>query len=356
MNQEKYIGMDVHQATISVAVMDAAGKLIMECLLETKAATIIDFIRGLQGTLSVTFEEGTSAAWLHDLLKPRVHHLVVCDPRKNALLKDGNKSDRIDARKLAELLRGNQLHSVYHGEHGVRTLKELGRSYLTITQDVTRVMNRIKALYRSWAIPCAGATVYAARHRAEWLAKIAEPGVRLRAERLYQQLDLLQPVRLEARRELLAESQKHSGVKLLRQIPSIGPIRSALLVALLQTPHRFRTKRQLWAYSGVSAVETHDSGEYRSVRGKLQRNRERMTVRGLNDNHNRELKNLFKSAAVSASTRPGPLRDFYVARVEKGMRPTMARLTLARKLAAISLTIWKKGVDFDAKQLDQQAA
>ncbi len=355
MNQEKYIGMDVHQATISVAVMDAAGKLIMECLLETKAATIIDFIRGLQGTLSVTFEEGTSAAWLHDLLKPRVHHLVVCDPRKNALLKDGNKSDRIDARKLAELLRGNQLHSVYHGEHGVRTLKELGRSYLTITQDVTRVMNRIKALYRSWAIPCAGATVYAARHRAEWLAKIAEPGVRLRAERLYQQLDLLQPVRLEARRELLAESQKHSGVKLLRQIPSIGPIRSALLVALLQTPHRFRTKRQLWAYSGF-AVETHDSGEYRSVRGKLQRNRERMTVRGLNDNHNRELKNLFKSAAVSASTRPGPLRDFYVARVEKGMRPTMARLTLARKLAAISLTIWKKGVDFDAKQLDQQAA
>ena len=355
MSQEKYIGMDVHQATISVAVMDAAGKLIMECLLETKAATIIDFIRGLQGTLSVTFEEGTSAAWLHDLLKPRVHHLVVCDPRKNALLKDGNKSDRIDARKLAELLRGNQLHPVYHGEHGVRTLKELGRSYLTITQDVTRVMNRIKALYRSWAIPCAGATVYAARHRAEWLAKIAEPGVRLRAERLYQQLDLLQPLRLEARRELLAESHNHSGVKLLRQIPSIGPIRSALLVALLQTPHRFRTKRQLWAYSGF-AVETHDSGEYRSVRGKLQRNRERMTVRGLNDNHNRELKNLFKSAAVSASTRPGPLRDFYVARVEKGMRPTMARLTLARKLAAISLTMWKKGVDFDAKQLHQQAA
>ena len=131
MSQEKYIGMDVHQATISVAVMDAGGKLIMECLLETKAATIVEFIRGLHGTLSLTFEEGTSAAWLHDLLKPHVSRLVVCDPRKNALLKDGNKSDRIDARKLAELLRGNQLHPVYHGEHGVRTLKELGRSYLT---------------------------------------------------------------------------------------------------------------------------------------------------------------------------------------------------------------------------------
>src|ERR1019366_3871894 len=219
MNQEKYIGMDVHQATISVAVMDSSGKRIMECILETKAATILEFIQGLRGSLSVTFEEGTSAAWLHDLLKPHVAHLVVCDPRKAALLKDGSKSDRIDARKLAELLRGNQLKPVYHGEHGVRTLKELGRSYLTITKDLTRVMSRIKALYRSWAIPSSGTTVYAPRHRAEWLAKIQEPGVRLRAERCYQQLDLLQPVRQEARRHLLLESRKHHAVKLLRQIP-----------------------------------------------------------------------------------------------------------------------------------------
>jgi transposase len=355
MSQEKYIGMDVHQASISAAVRDAQGKLIMECLLETKAATIIEFMQGLQGTLSLTFEEGTSAAWLHDLLKPHVSRLVVCDPRKNALLKEGNKSDRIDARKLAELLRTNQLNPVYHGEHGVRTLKELGRSYLTLTKDVTRVMNRIKALYRSWAIPCAGSSVYGPRHRAEWLAKIVEPGVRVRAEHLYQQLDSLQPVRLEARHQLVRESQKHSAVKLLCQIPSIGPIRAALLVALLQTPHRFRTKRQLWAYCGF-AVETHDSGEYRYVRGKLQRNRERITVRGLNDNHNKELKNLFKSAAISASTRPGPLQDFYVALLAKGIRPTMARLTLARKMAAVSLTIWKKGVSFDPKQLHRQAA
>ena len=134
MSQEKYIGMDVHQATISAAVMDAHGKLIMECLLETKASTIVEFTQGLQGTLSVTFEEGTSAAWLHDLLQPHVDRLVVCDPRKAALLKEGNKSDRTDARKLAEMLRTQQLHSVYHGEHGVRTLKELGRSYLTITK------------------------------------------------------------------------------------------------------------------------------------------------------------------------------------------------------------------------------
>src|SRR6266704_1202114 len=233
MSQEKYIGMDVHQATISVAVMDGNGKLLMECLLETKAATILEFVQGLRGTLSLTFEEGTSAAWLHDLLKPHVSRLVVCDQRK----------------------------AVYHGEHGIRTLKELGRSYLTVSKDVTRTMNRIKSLYRSWAIPCPGTTVYAPSHRLEWLAKIVQPGVRVRAQHLYEQLDNLQPIRQQARRELLLESHKHPAVKLLRQIPSIGPIRAALLVALLQTPHRVRIKRQLWAYSGF-AVETHDSGEY----------------------------------------------------------------------------------------------
>src|ERR1700680_1896978 len=112
-------------------------------------------------------------------------------------------------------------------------------------------MNRVKALYRSWSIPCGGTSVYAPRHRAEWLSKITEPGVRRRAELFYQQLDGLQKLRQEARCDLLAESRKHGATGLLRRIPYIGPIRAALLIALMQTPHRFRTKRQLWSYSAA---------------------------------------------------------------------------------------------------------
>ena len=236
----------------------------MESILETKAATILQFIHGLRGSLHVTFEEGTCAAWLHDLLKPHVTQVLVCDPRKNALLKEGNKNDRIDARKLASLLRGGLLSVVYHGENGVRTLKELARSYLAITQDLTRVMNRLKALYRSWAIPCAGERVYAPPHRNEWLAKITEAGVRRRAEFYYQQLDALQSIRQQARRDLLTESKKHNATNLLRQIPSIGPIRAALLIALIQTPHRFRTKRQL---SGIFHFrQSHHSSRRKTLR------------------------------------------------------------------------------------------
>jgi hypothetical protein len=166
-------------------------KLVMECTIETKAITILEFLKGLRGNLHVTFEEGTWAAWLYDLLKPHVTELVVCNPRRNAYLKEGSKSDRIDARKLAELLRSNMLRPVYHGEQGVQTLKELARSYLTISKDLGRVMSRLKAIYRSWGIPCTGKQVYAPRYRAEWLAKISEAGVRRRAELYYQQLDAL---------------------------------------------------------------------------------------------------------------------------------------------------------------------
>src|SRR5262250_2245037 len=210
VNCEKYIGLDVHQSTISVAVSDSKGKVVMESILETKASTILDFFAGLRGTLSVTFEEGTWAAWLYDLLKPHVARVVVCNPRKNALLKHGNKNDRIDARKLANLLRLDDLEPVYHGQTGVRTLRELARSYLAIIKDTSRVMNRLKALYRGWAIPCTGRDVYYVRHRSQWLEKIPQAGTRRRAEQLYQQLDMLQHLRHQARRELLAESRKHS--------------------------------------------------------------------------------------------------------------------------------------------------
>src|SRR5258708_11964221 len=73
MTSAKYIGMDVHKESISIAVRNAAGKVVMECVIETKASMILQFFDGLRGDLHVTFEEGTSAAWLYDLLRSEEH-------------------------------------------------------------------------------------------------------------------------------------------------------------------------------------------------------------------------------------------------------------------------------------------
>jgi transposase len=354
-HEVKYIGMDVHKEAIVIAVLNGTGKLVMETIVETKASSILQFIHGLRGELHVTWEEGTWAAWLFDLLQPQVQEVVVCNPRRNALLKEGSKSDKVDARKLADLLRTGMLRPVYHGENGLRTLRELARSYQTISKDLTRVMNRLKAVYRGWGIPCGGTQVYAPRYREEWLNKLPQAGVRRRAELLYQQLDGLQALRREVRKEFLAESRKQKAAKLLRQIPCIGPIRAGLLIALMQTPHRFRSKRQLWTYSGLG-IETHDSAQYRYVGGQLQRSKKPQQIRGLNRNHNHAMKEIFKGAATRASCGTGPFRDFYAALLTQGMKPEMARLTLARKIAAIALTLWKKEERFDAEQLKTQAA
>jgi hypothetical protein len=107
--------MDVHKEAIVIAVLNGSGKLVMETILETKASSILQFLHGLRGELHVTWEEGTWAAWLHDLLQPQVQEVLVCNPRRNALLKEGSKSDKVDARKLAELLRSGMLRALFTG-------------------------------------------------------------------------------------------------------------------------------------------------------------------------------------------------------------------------------------------------
>jgi transposase len=352
----KYVGMDVHQSSISIAVLDADGKLVMQSVIPTKATAVVQFIGGLCGTVHVTFEEGSYSAWLYALLLPRVAKAIVCNPRKNALLKSGNKSDKIDAFKLADLLRMDRLSPVYHADHGLHVLKELSRTYSTLTQDTTRLMNRLKALYRSQTIPNKGKTLFTRRRRTEWLDRLpSNSGLRTHAERLFEALDALQKVRRQAQIDLLAESRKQAADEILRSIPFFGPIRPALLIACVQTPYRFRTKRQFWAYCGL-ALETRSSADYRFVEGELQRRKKNVLIRGLNFEHNHQMKHILKATATAASARPGPFHDFYQGLLQKGIKPDMARLTLARKIAAIALILWKKGERFDPKYLTPQAA
>jgi transposase len=346
MNLLKYIGMDVHKATTVIAVLGDTGKVLAEAIVETKAHAILDFIAGQRGTVHVVFEEGTQAAWLYDLIRPHVANVVVCDPRK--ITTQGNKGDKPDARRLAELLRNQSLKPVYHGERSTRTLKELSQSYDSVVADSTRVKNRVKALFRGRGIDCAGSGIYDAEERSQWLNKLDTPGVRARAERLWKELDCLVLLCEEAEKELLAEGQKHAATKILRGIPGIGPIRAAVIVGVAGTPHRFRTKRQFWSYSGLGIV-TRTSSEYVVVDGQVCRSKREPLVRGLNRNYNRALKRVFKGAAKTVAS--GPWKSQFDAMVAEGTPESLALLTLARKVASIALALWKKGERYDHKRL-----
>ena len=350
MKCDKYMGMDVHQAMTVVVVLDSDGTVILETMVRTEAAAIIRLVQSLSGPLRVTFEETTQAAWLYEVIRAYVTEVIVCDPRRNKLLGEGSKADKVDARKLAELLRSGLVKSVYHGHEATRTLKELVRAYETLSIDTQRTMARIKAIYRGRGIGTPGSGVYQPKQREQWLEKLTEAGIRQRAAWLCEQLDQLRPLRRTAKQAMLTESRKHRAVSLLRTIPQLGPIRCAFIVATVDTPHRFRTKRQFWSYIGL-AVVTHMSSEYEMKAGHVVRRRKPVATRGLNHNCNHRLKEVFIGAATGGSQQK-PYQAFVDARKENGMRAEMARLTLARKIAAVALTVWKKGETFDPKKLN----
>ena len=346
---EKYVAMDVHKASVAIGVRDAEGKYIMESIVETKAITLLEFVKGLSGTIHLTFEEGTHSAWLYDLLKPHVTECVVCNPRKNQLLKEGNKSDRIDVRKLSQLFQAGLLRPVYHGDHGTRVLKELVHGYESLVRDRTRVKNRLKAIYRGRGISCEGDEVYDPRKSERWMKQLKERGVAQRAASLYQQLESLNAMVAAAQRQMLAESRKHKAAAILRSLSTLGPISVAMIIATCDTPHRFRSKRQFWTYCGF-AVVTRTSSDHYFENGELRQRRKPTLTRGLNRNYNRRLKLVFKGAATRGICR-GPFKPVYEQLLAKGLKPDLAKLTLARRISAIALAMWKKGERFDPKRL-----
>lgn len=344
----KYVGLDVHQATTVASVRQDNGKIIAHLILPTEEPALREFIAELRGAIHVAFEEGTQAQWLAELLRPHVARVVVCNRRGEPT--PAHKGDRRDADTLSARLWRGELRAVYHGDAARTTLKELSRLYLQLLTDSTRVMHRLKALFRARAIATPGTAVYHPRHRAAWLARLDNQGAQLRAQTLYAELDLLLQLRPAAKRAWLAEARRDPAWAVLQSVPFFGPVRVGLLLAIMQTPWRFRTKRQLWAYAGF-AVVTRTTAEYGWEAGQPVRRTRPPLTRGLNRNRHPLLKQVFKGAAVAARSRPGPLQDWHAALLARGMRPEMADLTLARKLAAITLHLWKQGERFDPRHL-----
>jgi transposase len=350
----KYVAFDVHQATIAAAVLDLSGKLITQAVFQTEASAIGDFRRGLRGAAHLTFEEGTQAQWLFELTRSPVAELIVCNPRENHSMRRGNKRDQKDARQLATRWRAGRLKPVYHGAPQTATLKHPAHNYDALTEDTTRARNRLKAVFRSRAIPGAGRDLYYARRRQTWLAKLKAEGLRLRAEFLYQQLDQLRELRRDARKALLQEARQHRAFKRLREVPGLGPRRAAQIIAAIGSPPRFRTKRQLWAYGGF-AVITRSSADYQVKGDKLERRHKQTQTRGLSPSFSRRLKVAFKGAALEA-LKAEAFKKIYERLTTSGVRAEMARWTIARKLAAVALAIWKSDQVYDETKWSKLAA
>ncbi len=344
---ERFIGLDAHSSSSVFAVMGPSGRKLRSDDVETNARSLVEYLKLVPGQLHLCTEEGSLSDWLHEVLSPHVDKMVVVGVRK----RPGPKSDKIDAFRLAEMCRAGSFDAVvYKGVGPYGRLRELCKTHQQLVQDSVRVQNRIKFRFRSRGVTLGSKkNVFRQVEREEWMQRLPV-GIRCGCSMLFAEYDALHDIRQKAEKALHAELRKHSIARTLKSCPGMGPIRIARLLSVVVTPHRFRTKRQFWSYCGL-AIVTHVSHEKRRVNGRWIRVAE-PRPRGLNYNHNHTLKDVFKGAALSAVTAHCPLRVKYESLCDNGTKPHLARLTIARKIAATVLAMWKHKEVYDSTRQD----
>jgi len=339
----RYIGLDVHAASTTFGVISESGKRLGSHVVETNGQALVEQLKTIPGEKHVCLEEGTQSAWVYEILSPHAEEVVVAMVTESR----GQKSDQKDAFGLAEQLRTGAIKRRVFKEVGAfGTLRELGRAHTMVVQDSTRVQNRIKALYQSRGIAVTGKDIYAKKIREEWLPKLPE-AARGAVTTLYAQYDAVQEIRWQAEKELLQEARRHPISRVLETCPGLGRIRVAQMLPIVVSPGRFRTKRQFWSYCGLGIV-MRSSSDWEKKNGEWVRTNVQKT-RGLSLMHNHTLKNIFKGAATTVVSQlpNSPLHQDYKRMLEAGTKPNLAKVTLARKIAAITLSMWKSKEKYD---------
>lgn len=348
---DRYMGLDTHASSCTLGVVGPSGKRLGSQVVETNARALIEVVRGVPGKRHLCMEEGTLTGWLYEVLEPHVQELVVVGVRKSR----GPKSDKLDAFGLAEQLRIGAIGTrVYKKRGQFRRLGPLGKAYGFLVRDTARVKNRLKSVLRSRGVAYpAGAAVYAKGGRERWLEKLPEAMQPL-AELLYEELDALLEIRNKAERALLAEAKQHREWHLLKTCPGLGPVRTAELLPVVVTPYRFQSRSNFWGYCGLGVVMRTSSDWVRSQSGQWVKAPVQRT-RGLNRNFNHTLKRIFKGAATTVIGRKeddGPLYRHYERLLEGGTKPNLAKLTIARQIAAVALALWRSGERYDPERVE----
>jgi transposase len=339
---DRYIGLDVHGSSSTFAIVGPSGKRLRSAVVETNGACMTEFLKMIPGTRHLCFEEGTQSEWLYEILSPHVHDVCVLGLRERR--RPAPKSDEIDAFAMADTIRLGAVESrVYKAGSKFGRLRDLARVHAKVVGDVVRVKNRLRSLYRSRAIstgPRGASGLYRADQRAQHL-ELLPKRTQAAAAILFDEHDVLAALRKRAEKELLAEARKYAIARILETCPGLGALRVAHLLPIVVTPHRFRTKRQFWAYCGLGIVTRSSADWVRGPDKSWRRGRVPMT-RGLNRNCNGRLKSVFKGAATTViGQRTSPLYEGYARQLDNGTKPDLAKLTLARKIAAIALAMWK---------------
>jgi len=337
----KHIGMDVHNTTTDVCVRNGRGVVIRRCRIPTSKTELQKLVLGIAGPKRVALEESQSADWVTRVLLLGVDEVIRCQPQYNKLISSSeDKCDRRDAESLSELLYLNRLKRVHHPAMTYRTLREAVRAYWIASRELTRAKNRVKGWYLFNGVHKSGDRVYSARNRNGQLKELEGEGRNTELARLlYERMDhcrQLKAKHIGVMREAARPVQEP--VRLLRTMPSVGPITAYTMVGFLEEGQRIPNKRKLWRYAGLS-LRQHESND--------------KGVQGASKSGNRLLKHVVMSAAITVVSRGerNALLKLWERDIRQNVNPKRARRNLARRIVVIAQHLLRSREEYNDERI-----
>ena len=326
-----YAGLDLGSSAFEQVVIDDAGAIRRQRSFTTNETNLRAAFSDFKGEVQVHLEAGELAPWAASIIAPLVSRVVCSHPQSNAwIAKDADKCDRIDAYKLAELLRLNRFKEVHYApDQRRRNFKQLVQHYDELTAQQARLKTKLKARLRMQGVIVTGERPFSASGRKEVLAKVESRDLRTAIKQLYEVLDQSVAAQEQGRLLMLRAAQAFPEIKLLRTVPGIGPIGACRFSAYIHTPNRFSSKRKLWKYCRLSV-------SHRSSNGKPLR-RPRLDRSGCG-----RLKDVSRKAFDVAvrSRQDNGFKRAYQRALESPHDKTHARLTVQRKIVSTLRAMW----------------
>ncbi len=333
-----YVGLDLGSSSFHQVSVNEAGVSKVNREFATSEANLIKAFADQRGEIHVHLEAGELAPWATSIIRALVSRVVCSHPQSNAwIARDADKSDRIDAYKLAELLRLNRFKEVhYPPERSRRDFKTLVQHYDELTQQQARLKTRIKGRLRMQGVIVRGERLFSNAGRKAVLAEIKSAAVRTALSQLYAVLDQAVASQTEAKLLMLQVAQSLPEIKIMKTAPGIGPIGACRFSAYIHTPQRFSSTRKLWKYCRLSV-------SHRSSNGKPLR-RPRLDRSGCG-----RLKDVSRKAfdAALRERRDNSFKRAYRRALEQTHDATHARLTVQRKIVSTLRAMWINQTPYD---------
>jgi len=331
MNDTKYIGADVHSSSSFFVVLKNSGDVWDQKRLPTTERDLAVYLESIPGRKVITFEETNLSRWLYQVFKPLADEVVVCNPAKNTFTKNGPKTDGQDAMHLARLLKAGYLKPVYHGDDPRERFRDLVSAYEDVVQDVVRLKNRYRALFRSDGSPLGkGQGVYKVEELQKGLKSREKAFI---AKGAYERLGVLERQKESLIEEMKLRSRPFKEIKILRGLPGIDYIHAWFIAAAVVTPYRFANKYKFWAYCGLV--------KHRQISdGKIYGNKKA--------HGNNVLKDVFRQAGRATLRGSSGVKKYYEHLIsERGYGEGEAYNAVCREIAALARSLWKKGERYD---------